>query len=699
MKHLLAILLLVSAFTTVGAQSFEWALYGTDGIGDFNSGMARAYSISANKSGYIDASGKLVIPFRYNVAKAFHGNYAVVKTENGAGIINRKGEYLLPIGNYEVYRFDEMPGAYRVENKTTGKSAFFDGNRFITGFDYDYIDFYGTYPFLSFIKQESSETHTYNVATQTFYDKGEAFLIKDKYVLTYKGKMKVFNLQGEPLDESKFAQSSKGIEVFRNSSTGKYGLRNARTKAVVVPAKYGSSKKWDNPLWIGDVVWLYDSISPKENYIEIDFNADGKQIIKSASGFHISHGRDFICYSDFNSSNPVNYRYFDYNGNENLSLKGTSCYSIASGIYYDSKNHRLTDIEKGTTIENVNLASVNEGMLDYTDTEKKGNFYKNLATGAVFGPYEYTEHFYEGVAVAKKNGKKIIVDKSGREFIFPETIEIEGIRFSEGVIRAYDKSKGIYGYIYNPFGHDGWTYNQKSGWISDYAYKNLINEAQALFDDGKYASAMNKYYRLMMLRPDDNTSFDNYACCLYNLGNYEEALTAVEVALQYWPKDTYAQNLRNDIVAALRKDNGENSDNSIESYSVWDALGNFANALADAFGGEGGQGNAYTPYYGSGNISSQRTSVDTGNYQSQYNNWERLAERHYNSLTNLGYSATSSSGKKHGSAGGRVSSGNYIQMKRSLREAQSNMRRIRREAATNGVTIAQSQWENATVGY
>lgn len=698
MKHIFAILLSVSAFTAASAQSFEWALYGTSGMGNFKSGIASAYSTDINKSGYINASGKIIIPLKYDIAWDFYGNYAAVRTKEGYGIINRKGEYILPIGNYEVFRFDEMPGAYRVENKTTGKSAFFDGNRFITDFDYDYIDFYGTYPFLSLTKKEPRETHTYNVATQTFYDNTCAFRVKDNYVLPFNGKLKVFDPQGEPVDESKFAQSSKGIEVFRNSTTGKYGLRNARTKAVVVPAKYKSSNKWDNPLWIGDIVCLYDSLSPKEKFIETVFNSAGKQITKADSGFYISYNPDFICYTDFNSGNPVNYRYFDYKGNENLSLKGTCCYDIAPGLYYDSGNHRITDIRKGATIENAKLGTVKDGMLRYSDIEKNCSFYKNLSTGAVFGPYDNAEDFNEGVAVASKNGKKIIVDKSGHEFIFPETIEIEGFLFSEGVIRAYDKDKSIYGYIYNPFGHGGWTYNQESGQISDYAYKNLINEAQALFDEGKYASAMNKYYQLMMLRPDDNTNFDNYACCLYNLGNYDEALTAVDVSIQYWPDNSYALNLRNKIVEALRTDNDENEDDtSSESYSVWDALGNFANALATTFGG--GQANAYTPYYGSGNISSQKSSVGGGNYQSQYDNWERLAERHYNSLTNLGYSSTSSSGKKHGSAGGRVSSGNYIQMKRSLREAQSNMRRIRREAASNGVTITQSRWETATVGY
>ena len=82
-----------------------------------------------------------------------------------------------------------------------------------------------------------------------------------------------------------------------------------------------------------------------------------------------------------------------------------------------------------------------------------------------------------------------------------------------------------------------------------------------------------------------------------------------------------------------------------------------------------------------------------------YRNWERRAESNYNSLTKSGYSSTSKSGKKSGSSGGSISSGNYVQMKRSLREAQNEMRNIRRKAKNAGINIPKSQWEDASVGY
>lgn len=46
-----------------------------------------------------------------------------------------------------------------------------------------------------------------------------------------------------------------------------------------------------------------------------------------------------------------------------------------------------------------------------------------------------------------------------------------------------------------------------------------------------------------------------------------------------------------------------------------------------------------------------------------------------------------------------MSGSNYVQMKKNLRDAQREMQRIRRTAASNGVTIQQSKWETATVRY
>lgn len=92
-------------------------------------------------------------------------------------------------------------------------------------------------------------------------------------------------------------------------------------------------------------------------------------------------------------------------------------------------------------------------------------------------------------------------------------------------------------------------------------------------------------------------------------------------------------------------------------------------------------------------------AISSGNYQAQYDQWASRAEKNYNSITNLGYSKTDKNGEKSGSANGSMSSSNYTQMKRALREAQTEMKQIRLKASKKGVTITKSKYEDIQVSY
>jgi hypothetical protein len=52
-----------------------------------------------------------------------------------------------------------------------------------------------------------------------------------------------------------------------------------------------------------------------------------------------------------------------------------------------------------------------------------------------------------------------------------------------------------------------------------------------------------------------------------------------------------------------------------------------------------------------------------------------------------------------GSSGKGVSSSNYTQMKKSLREAQNEMKNIRTKAKKNGIEIKKSEYEDVEVSY
>lgn len=345
------------------------------------------------------------------------------------------------------------------------------------------------------------------------------------------------------------------------------------------------------------------------------------------------------------------------------------------------------------------------------------SYYINAITRErVKGDYYRVENFSDGlgrVQLSKDLYDVGFVDKKGK-IVLRGSKELE-IRddFSEGVVGAYnnvdDYKERFYGYIYNPLGHKGYVYNASDKMAADqgtiWKWKEIAEEA---FEKKRYGKAKDYYYRIMMNKPDEAEAILNYGNCLNNLGYYDEAIECYEMALDIDPTYELAQkNL--DISLSNKKAMEEREEQeaqeeaerreraSQKSNTFWDALGSFANIL----GNISGAANMYQSYSsfssGSGGYSSGGTSG--GNYQSQYDMWARRAESNYNSLTNLGYSATSKKGNKSGGTLQSMSGSNYVQMKKNLRDAQREMQRIRRNAAHNGVTIQQSPWETASVRY
>lgn len=129
-----------------------------------------------------------------------------------------------------------------------------------------------------------------------------------------------------------------------------------------------------------------------------------------------------------------------------------------------------------------------------------------------------------------------------------------------------------------------------------------------------------------------------------------------------------------------------NWDKIMDGLSVAGAVLEGATQVASAFTGN------------SSTSETMMSSSSSTNYEAQYRQWEKRAESHYNSLTNIGLSVESKKAAA-GSTMGSMNGGNYVSMKKSLREAQKQMKSIRTRAAKDGVIIPQSKWETATVSY
>jgi hypothetical protein len=78
-----------------------------------------------DKYGYIDAAGKVVIGFQFDVATAFHEGLAEVELGNKCGYIDRSGKLVIPY--QRCYLFDDFQGGFAVVSfKKRGKERFMD---------------------------------------------------------------------------------------------------------------------------------------------------------------------------------------------------------------------------------------------------------------------------------------------------------------------------------------------------------------------------------------------------------------------------------------------------------------------------------------------------------------------------------------------------------------------------------------------
>lgn len=669
-----------------GATDWKWALYGAKAT-NFSNGLAIDY-----RRGYVNTSGELAIPGEFSFGSSdFSPTCAIVESDGKQALIDRSGNVLLEYGNYEFYKFDDLPNAYRVTDLSTGKKAYFNGTRFLTGFIYDYIFDFGGMIGMS----GSGYDDCMNPYSEQIFNDSRAVSIKDYWVIIPKtgSEVRVFDNYGNPIHKD-YSRSSEGIALYEDSITGKFGLKNQRGE-IIVPAEYINYSK----VWINDVVMLGDLM-----YYMV-FDRFGKELTKvDMWSKNVSLSGDFYALYP-TGGDASSWEYFDNNGRPLTQLNGKKWIYYGNNIYYYADTDEIYNAKTGKITANIHYPSISENMMRYY-SEVDGNkqyHYMDLSSGKVIGPYEYGEPFREGLAVVriKINGKDNIIDMKGKLYPLPANIEIKGNYFSEGVISAYDKDAGIYGFLYNPLGHDGYVYNQSGGNISDYAYERKHQEAVELCNNGNYAKAKDIFYFLAMVNPDNILAFDYYAYCLYKLGYLDEAETAIEVALTREPDHTYALDLQESIRAEKRAiAESQNYYEAPSAPSVWDAILGWANAISGVAGNilqmTGSAGSGYSSDYSGGYESAG--SVGGGNYQAQYDNWARIAEKHYNSLTNLGYSSSGSGGRR-GNSGQGASGGNYVRQKKALREAQREMRKIRQQARRAGVNIIESEYENASVSY
>ena len=680
---------------TGSSKDVQVLLYDVETTDEFHNGLAtfrkdRLY-------GYINTSGETAITPKFALADRFYDGYAYVKTTEGSqGIIDTNGNFVVePQSYYEItvkpdYSNKSDAVIFEIKNTDNGLKAAFYNGQFLTDFEVDGFIML-SWPFADI--DTSSGKVAVNLATSDIFRNAHSFDY-GKFVCVFseendKEVMTFFDSEmGDRIPMSMMTKSKDGVVITEiPESKSLYRLIDEKTGRIINDSIFAV-----RPYWVNNIFASGSKV----------FNSKG-HVIYSIPG---SIGIDAEPYGFSVQNGNNHYTFYDTKGNiieENNDL----LYRIYGPWYRYEKNgeHKIINIETHRILDYKERFCFPRE--DVMTMEKNSKYYfMNMSTGKIYGPFNYCKTFTEGYCIVKDDSNGyFLIDKNGKKYNFPVKVHYIG-DISEGSIGArwYDKLEHICdGYLSLPDGLKSHLYNQTN--FSDNYYASLQREANDEFEKKHYAKAKDMFYRIHLHNPTETYALSQYGACLFNMGYYAEAETVFEMCLDLDPDSSYCQDGLKRSRNAL-SDSQEQESAGRNRASIWNALSNLANAFAQSASAL--SGNSYvTPTYsvstalGETNYdgsSSASFSVDSGNYQNQYDNWERIARQHYNSLTNLG-SSRREDGKRIGTSGQGASSSKYVRMKRSLREAQREMRSIRQKASKAGVTIQQSEWENATVSY
>lgn len=667
-------MLLAIIFLPANAIDYKYALFGVDTYEEFHDGLAKYYDTENKLYGYIGTNGKPAIASQFIGADNFFNGQAIVKTPTGEGIINTQGQFLLQPNYSSIKAEKDIPGLYIIESDR-GEGAFYNNRIIIEPYMPDVSTY--DFPFIEGVNVLDGKDYG------TIYKSGSAF-----HTPIWNTPVYYFDQDGYPIEKPKLI-SDKGLEVF--SADKKYGIRNASTKKVILQPIYSycESQMWvDERVILGDGAneYLIDGagniilkalgmlsfeytpigkfislikIEGRDSYTSL-YSLDGKNLVPPTNGYiePLDFGW-FICY--------------------NKGITGNYMINAKTGRKYDGKYFSYSD-----------------GMIRVTDNNGKGCYYVNAETGdRLPNNYETAYDFSEGLAVVTIDGKKSVIDKQGNQiFTEQDNFEIKGDKFSEGVLGVRSDYNNCY--VYNPYqDQNKYTYRQNGikSKISD-RYFYLGNEA---LKNKEYAKAKEYFYIIMMNDPQNSSAINNYGVCLNNLGYKEEALEAYQMATDIDPDNTIAKDNAKSLKEEIKVYKRENRSNTF-----WNALESFGNLLGQMSNALSGGNSSYTPSnysFGGDDLSETSGNQSASYYQTQYAKWESLAERHYNSITNLGIKVRDSKGNRSGSTLQSMGGGRYVQMKQQFREAQRQMRNTRLNAKNKGFTIPQSKWETATINY
>lgn len=375
--------------------------------------------------------------------------------------------------------------------------------------------------------------------------------------------------------------------------------------------------------------------------------------------------------------------------------------------------------------------------------EKKYHLYNSLGIQVTVDPYDEIQSWGyskdNDPRFRVRNGKDWgIINIVGREMLTPQFSEIEmggssfknvvAVRDGKYYLVDFERGRLLNGVAYDEMN----PYIKGRYKVKRLGYTTEVDEngkedpsiATSAYNEAcdKEMSAQDKVIAfakcIELCGPDDRNVL---GMAYNNMGYYYNEAGDIENAKKFYKKATeYGNDLAANNLRILTSGSSSNSGNS-GGGNFLSTLGQIANALGQlggnsAFGGffngmtgtsaitDGGSGmtgggaESYSGSESGSGSSGHSSSLDPSFYINTYKRWEGQAKSNYESLTLRGTRTTVDGKAESGTTQGfwrHHTSG----VKRLLRNAQSEMRKIRQEARRAGVNIAQSEYETVTVSY
>jgi len=399
-----------------------------DYIGDFHEGLALVHKKLSNnrikrtvdgitteypdaRAGYIDETGKLVIPLQYDVdSEEFESGLAVVAKDGKRGVIDKAGKTVIP------FQYDHISRKIYARDAASGYMAVSKNRK------YGVID----------TKGKTVIPLKYDTASVT-----------PDGVMIY-GMMRKPIVQWSWAKEGRLIRDAKG-----NYHETDRGAMDIRTGKTIAPTGYDT------------IMYMHNGLLSvcKSNKCGL-INRSGKVVLpvkyKYISDLPLSYGANFyIVHADgklgiFNpsASNSGNIQLYDYN---NMAPLGSFAEDPREGLFRAlNKNKKVGVItDKGKEIVKAKYDEISDFHEGFAGVKLNGKYGFIDRTGKEIVAPQYAKvgAFHEGLAYVQKDGKYGFIDKSGKEVISPQFDDVRS-GFYDGM--ATVRVNGKWGYIAKP---------------------------------------------------------------------------------------------------------------------------------------------------------------------------------------------------------------------------------------------------------